>query len=429
MSRLSAFLYGIGLALYHLSIRLASPFNAKARAWVRGRRGVLSKLRAEATSLEGCVWFHCASLGEFEQGRPIIERLKSERPDIPILVTFFSPSGFEVRKDYPVADLVTYLPAATGRNARRFLHIVKPRVAVFIKYEYWLPYLRQMARQRVPLVVASSVFQKAHWLFKWYGRAIENELKHAHRIFVQNHESWKSISDRGFSNVSLASDTRFDRVSATVQANESDELVRRFAEGHFTLVAGSTWREEERLLRDLLEEDLPLRMVIAPHVVTRENVQRLRRWFPSALLYSEGDVRPGERVLIVDNVGLLSKLYRYGSLALVGGGFSGKLHNILEPAAFALPVVFGPKFHGYPEAVEMIGLGAGYPVNGITDLKRVIHRFISEPDSLSSAGREAQSFIEGNTGGTESIVGEIMGCIGSSAGHKSALDQVDEFGH
>lgn len=410
---MTSLLYRFSLKLYHLSIRLAALRNPKARKWVRGRRHVFKTLRQHAQDLEGCVWFHCASLGEFEQGRPIIEALVAERPAVPVLVTFFSPSGYDVRKNFAGATLVTYLPASSSLNARCFLRIVKPRVAVFIKYEFWYHYLVALRRSGIPLIVASANFRTDHWLFSRYAGFIARELTKATAIYAQNAESWKRLSEAGFENARLAADTRFDRVLATVTAGEEDDHVRHFTGTHFTLIAGSTWPDDEKLLVKLAEALPAIKMVIAPHEVRPDNLVRLRRLFGEAsALYSEGvDGSYDARILIIDNVGILAKIYHHGQVAYIGGGFSGRLHNILEPAAFGLPVIFGPKFDRFPEAVEMIGIGAGYTVKTADDLKRIVERFVRDPKALQACAEEARQFVISNVGGTSPVVEEITAVL------------------
>jgi 3-deoxy-D-manno-octulosonic-acid transferase len=408
----TALIYRFSLKLYHLSIRLAALRTRKARAWIRGRKHVFNLLASRREELSGCVWFHCASLGEFEQGRPIIEALRTERPGIPILVTFFSPSGYEVRKHYSGATLVTYLPASSSRNARHFLRLVNPSVAVFVKYEFWYHYLVALRRLQVPLIIASANFRTKHWLFKRYASFIANELKAVRSIYAQNPESWKRLSDAGFTNAVLATDTRFDRVMATVAAEEGDALVDQFTRGRFTLIAGSTWPDDERLLAEI---DVPhsMRLIIAPHEVTRNNILRLRKLFDArTVLYSDGpEAYLQARIMIIDNVGILAKVYRYGSVAYVGGGFSGRLHNVLEPAAFGLPVIFGPKFSGFPEAVELIGIGVGYTVKDSQELKRLVDRFATNASALQAVAREARQFVASSSGGTAPVVEDILSCL------------------
>lgn len=413
MRAISALLYRFGVKLYHLSIAVAVPWNKRARKWIIGRRGVFTDLERSANDLRGCIWFHCASLGEFEQGRPIVDQLIREHPKRPILITFFSPSGFEVRKAYEGAH-VSYLPKASTRNAKRFLEIVQPLVAVFIKYEFWYHYFVALQRESIPVILSSANLRPNHWLFRWYGRFILDKLRNAHRIFVQNQDSWKHLAAKGFSNLTLAPDTRFDRVAATAQAGEDDPIVQRFAEGSFILMAGSTWQPDEKILVQLVQANQELKLVIAPHIVSRDNVERVRHAFgESTTLYSEPTLE-NARVLIIDNIGILARIYRYGTLAYVGGGFSGKLHNVLEPAAFGLPTVFGPRFSNFPEAIELIGIGAGFPVSDGNELASVVGRFMQDQDFLKKSSAEAGRFVEDNTGGTQAVFQEIISLINKS---------------
>ncbi|MDR2936661.1 MAG: 3-deoxy-D-manno-octulosonic acid transferase, partial [Rikenellaceae bacterium] len=343
------FFYNIGIEAMVLGIRIAMPFSRKARLWCRGRKGVFRDMASRIDPSVPTAWFHAASLGEFEQGRPVIDAFRKAYPAYKILITFFSPSGYEVRKDFAGADYVFYLPADTPRNVRQFLRIVRPRVAMFIKYEFWANYLRLLRKSDARVYIISAIFRKDSVFFKPWGSFYRRLPDCFDQIFVQDKESVGLLEKIGIRNVTVAGDTRFDRVySIASQAREIPEIAAFAASGGKVLVAGSTWPPDEELLLELAHKYTDLKFIIAPHEIESERIDRFiaaaRR---PALRYSqltpESDLA-GAGILFIDTIGMLSSVYGYGHLAYIGGGFGAGIHNILEAATYGLPLVFGPNY-------------------------------------------------------------------------------------
>jgi len=377
-----------------------------------GRRSVFSQLRKGITKKEQWIWFHCASLGEFEQGRPVMDRLREERPGTGILLTFFSPSGYEVRKDYPGADLVCYLPFDFPWNVKKFISLVKPRMAVFVKYEFWRHYLKTVAHRGIPLYGISVIIRENHPFLKWYGRSYRKVLHCFDHLFVQDEDSKKRLARMGITRVSVAGDTRFDRVADIAGQAKRIEWVERFASGSKILVAGSTWPpDEEMLLKYLHEEKNPWKWIVAPHEIHEQHIRNiLEQSLVPACRYSKaGETNPEAcRLLVIDNIGMLSSLYRYASLAYVGGGFGRGIHNVLEAAVYGIPVVFGPRYRPFREAVELVKRGGGFAVNNYSELKTRFNILASQPETITSSGKAAVTFVRESAGATEKIVGKLL---------------------
>jgi len=362
--------YYIGLQFYSLIIQFYSLFNKKARQFVKGRKGVFSKIANEINPDQPVVWFHCASLGEFEQGRPLIEKVKKEHPAYQILLSFFSPSGYEVRKNYNIADSVVYLPLDGLKNARKFYQLVNPDKVFFVKYEFWYFYLKEAQKRDIPAYLVSAIFRENQVFFRPYGKWYRNILKYFTHIFVQNENSKRILLENNITNVSISGDTRFDRVREIAEGTCKIPLAKEFVGDKKVLIAGSTWRKDEELLIRYMEEtDLDLKMIIAPHEVHESNIQRLVRAFSrkNVICFSEADLETVNEadVLVIDSVGMLSSLYQYGTIAYIGGGFGKGIHNILEPATFGLPVFFGPNYQKFKEAVDLIELGGTFQLISI----------------------------------------------------------------
>ncbi len=404
--------YDWGLAVYLAAIRVASLFSAKAREWVDGRRGweenLVGNLALKFAKPGKRIWIHCASLGEFEQGRPLIEALRQEYADANILLSFFSPSGYEVRKDYIGADHVCYLPADTPSNAVRFLDIVRPDLAVIVKYEFWLHVLTGMFLRDVPVILVSALFRPGQFFFRSYGRRWLEILRGFRHIFAQDESSWNLLNQHGITRCSVAGDTRVDRVAALAAEDKRIPVIEAFAEDAHLLIAGSTWPKDEALLAGLWKSGIPAgwKMVIAPHQIAGPGLKRLEEMFPEPVLrYSAAEPQfvGRYRILIIDNVGMLSALYRYGRIAYIGGGFGAGIHNTLEPMAFGLPVIFGPKFRKFREAVTLVGTGGAISVHNAAALQAAFHHFAS-PAGLEQAAAATADYIAQNRGATSKIM-------------------------
>ena len=412
--------YNIFLLFLKAGIYTGSFFNKKAKLAVRGRKNILDDLRKAIPLNSQLIWMHCASLGEFEQGRPVIEELKKKYPDYKLLLTFFSPSGYEVQKNYAGADWIFYLPFDGARTAKEFLEITKPRLAIFVKYEYWYYYLKKIKYRKIPLLLISALFRKDMSFFKPYGSLQRKMLTRFDHVFVQNNSSKQLLDSIGISkNVSVAGDTRFDRVSVIAEKQEKVPAIEYFLNGKKALVAGSTWPEDESLLQKAINNlnNPDIKLVLAPHELSAAHIESLRGLFPGSVLYSElGPVNHysvEKTVLIIDNYGLLSKLYRYAFITYVGGGFrKSGIHNVLEAAVFDKIVLFGPEYPKYYEAVELVRTGGAISFtnqdkNGRM-LTELIQALISDEKEYRFRSKAAGDFVRSNRGATQKIVGYIQ---------------------
>lgn len=402
--------YNIVIFTYTGIIHIASLFNQKARLWVKGRRDWYRKL-VKIINPEGkLVWVHCASLGEFEQGRPVIEKLKSEEPDLKILLTFFSPSGYEIRKNYSLADYVLYLPADFPRNARRFIAATNPAYVIFIKYEFWNNYISTLFRNKIPVFLVSGIFRKKQIFFRWYGTFFRKLLEMFTHIFVQNEESFELLQNIGIESVTLAGDTRFDRVSQIGSAAKDLPLIERFRDDEKLFLAGSSWKADEEIIAQYINSD-PGRMkwVFAPHEIDNANIERIEKLFGvRTIRYSQLDSDSSDsRVLIIDNIGMLSSIYRYAFIAAIGGGFGKGIHNILEAATWSIPVVFGPNFKKFTEATEMIKVGAARTFSNYTEFEKIISNWLSDNDQYINNASSAGAYVKSKIGATELIINEM----------------------
>jgi 3-deoxy-D-manno-octulosonic-acid transferase len=398
-------LYNIGIFFYNVLISVFALFNHKARLFKDGRKNLFSNL--EKTMIPGhrYTWFHFASLGEFEQGRPVVEKLKSSYPDRKIIITFFSPSGYEIRKNYALADAVFYLPVDTKSNAKRFLDIVKPELAIFTKYEFWHHYFNELKINHIPLFLISGIFRSDQLFFKSYGRFYRNMLKNITHLFVQNEESVRLLKSIGITDVSLSGDTRFDRVAENAMTTAKNETIELFTAGAPVFIAGSTWPQDETLIASLIKKYPDWKVIIAPHEVAQSHIQQIEQLFPEAVKYSvfKDYSETISQVLIIDNIGLLSSLYQYGKVCYIGGGFGAGIHNTLEAAAFGLPVIFGPNYHKFQEAKDLIDLKAAISINTIEALEHAFQLFAAQEDS----GRAAKNYVNQKKGATAQILKTI----------------------
>lgn len=405
-------MYRTFVFLYPLFIRLAALWNPKAREWIRGRKGLSAALAARfRDETRPVAWFHCASLGEFEQGRPLIEGLRRTHPGTCILLTFFSPSGLEASKNYSGADHILYLPMDSPIRARQFMDAVKPTLAVFIKYEFWHYYLSELHRRRIPTLLASAVFRADQPFFRWYGGFWRRMLNDFSCVFVQDQASLDLLAGLGLGErVRLSGDTRFDRVlEITAAAGPDLSPALAFAQGAPVVVAGSTWDEDEKELAHFVRTHPNIRFIIAPHEISKDHIRAIQHAFPESVPYST--YRPGShaRCLIIDNIGMLSRLYRLATVTYVGGGFGGDgVHNVLEAAVWGKPVVFGPIYDKYREATELIKAGGGFAAGNTLELEECFRRLLDHPADLTRAGQSARTYVERKAGATGRILGYIQ---------------------
>ena len=422
-------LYNIAIWFYALAVRIVAFFNPKVRLMWQGEREAYAKIGAGLVDGDRVVWVHAASLGEFEQGRPLIEKLKRENPEYKILLTFFSPSGYEVRKNYAGADVIAYLPLDTPRNARRFVELVKPEKVVFVKYEFWLNYLAELRFRGIETYIISAIFRPNQVFFKWYGGIFREGLKAFKMLFVQNEESKELLKGIGVENVMVAGDTRFDRVADIAAAAKKLEIVERFvgmrneelgmkneeANSPFSifhsqfpiLVVGSSWGPDEDLLvRYINERAGRMKMIIAPHEVHEERIKELTSKLTckyalyTKILNSQLSTLNSFDVLVVNTIGVLSSVYQYGQVAYIGGGFGVGIHNTLEAAAWGMPVVFGPNYHKFQEAKELIECGAGQSIKNYEECARALDEFFVKNEVASKAAAE---YVASHTGATDLI--------------------------
>lgn len=410
-------LYHLFIRLYPLMARLAALFNPKAAKWVKGRAGIFQQLQqAFAAEKRPVVWVHCASLGEFEQGRPLIEALKQTHAHCAVLLTFFSPSGYEVQKNYAQADYVFYLPMDGPRNAARFLSIARPRLILFIKYEFWFYYLKEAFKRQLPLLLVSGIFRDDQPFFKWYGGFHRGMLRYFSHFFVQTPRAAALLNSAGISQVTVSGDTRFDRVLQIAQGFTDIPAIAGFCAGKTVFVAGSTWTDDDEELDHYVNLHEDYRFIIAPHDIGEERLLECERLYKHAVRYSTylGLLQSGVPVdaintLIIDNIGMLSRLYHYATVCYVGGGFGGDgIHNILEAAVYYKPVVFGPVYDKYIEGVEMIEAGGAFSVADALELEAVFDRLVSDAACYGPAADAAGNYVAQKTGATATVLRYIQ---------------------
>jgi 3-deoxy-D-manno-octulosonic-acid transferase len=410
-------MYNIAIALYAFAVHLVSPFNKKAGKMLDGQKKTFPLLEKAIDKDALYIWFHAASLGEFEQGRPLMEKIKKEKPEYKILLTFFSPSGYEVKKDYSGADVVCYLPFDFSRNAARFLDLVCPVMAVFIKYEFWKNYLCRLKKRNIPVYIISAIFRPNQIFFRWYGKTYRNVLKNFSWFFLQDIQSKELLKKLNIrNNISISGDTRFDRVrEISLQQQEIsqiDTFRAKAPDKSFTLIAGSTWEKDEAIILPYFNATPEMKLIIAPHKVSEEHIQaiisKLERPSVRYSNYQTGEI-PEASCLIIDCVGLLSSIYRYGDVAYIGGGFGAGIHNVLEAAVYGIPVLFGPNHHKFREAIELIRCGGGFSITGAGMFARRMDAFSAYTTLLQEAGKHAKEYVEGNIGATNKIYEKILG--------------------
>lgn len=423
-------IYNLFIRLYVLAIRTASLWNPKAKEWISGRKNLFEELKKKISSSDKTIWFHCASAGEFEQAKPVIEEVKRIYPSHKIVVSFFSPSGYSVAKKYQYADVITYLPADTSKNAKQFVELIRPDLVVFVKYEYWYHHLSAVAFHHIPLIMVSAIFRKEQLFFQWYGKFYRQMLFLFRQMFVQDKASLELLRTNGIQHCSLSGDTRFDRVKKITGDFSEVPLLKEFTGENKVIVAGSTWEGDEEILSSYAKDN-PVKIVIAPHEIKKDHILKLQQAFPDCILYSEvknllahnkvqtnsiwntineqqeKDLQKrlaGAKTLIIDGMGLLSRLYNYATITYVGGGFKSGIHNTLEAVVYGKPVLFGPKYQKFKEARDLIAQGAAYSVTNAEELKTKMDHFLNDPSELSKAGTAAKNYVEKNTGATQKIL-------------------------
>ena len=408
-------MYSLAIYLYMFAVGIAAIFNKRARQLAVGHRKAFFQLKRQVRKGERYVWFHAASLGEFEQGRPLMERLRREHPELKILLTFFSPSGYEVRKDWEGADVICYLPLDTPAHARLFFHFVRPECLFLIKYEFWQNYLRRCKKLGIPVYSVSSIFRPDQIYFRWYGRGYAKVLSTVTHFFVQNETSRELLASLGYtSNVTVVGDTRFDRVLDIRDAAKPLPLVERFAQDHTVFVAGSSWPPDEALFIPWLKRRATpgLRLIIAPHLIGEDHLRDIESQLDGfrVLRYSratEENVEAAD-VLIIDCFGLLSSIYRYGQLAMVGGGFGAGIHNIPEAAVYGIPVLIGPNNQNFREARYLLDAGACFEVHDANDFTAQADRLLTDADAYRRAAEAARRYISDNSGATDVIYRHVF---------------------
>ena len=410
-------MYNLIIYLYLLGVAVYSRFNEKVRKMWRGERDAFRILREQVDPSAKYVWFHAASLGEFEQGRPLMELIRRKQPEYKILLTFFSPSGYEVRKNYKGADIICYLPLDTITNARRFLRTIRPVKAFFIKYEFWYNYLHILKHRGVPVYSVSSIFRPDQVFFKWYGRQYGRVLNCFTHFFVQNELSRQLLANIGIHDVTVVGDTRFDRVLQIKELARQLPVVEHFLSGESphspqqkVFVAGSSWPPDEEIFIRYFKEHTDWKLIIAPHVIGEDHLQQIERLLEGrrVVRYTQAEQTPQllatpADVLMIDCFGLLSSIYHYGQVAYVGGGFGVGIHNVLEAAVWGVPVVFGPNNERFQEAQGLKASGGGFAIGGYDDFAALMEQFSNEPACLDNAGQQAGRFVEGLAGATQKI--------------------------
>ena len=421
-------MYSLAIYLYMLGIILVSPFHRKARAMFKGRLKTYLTLRRKVDKSKRYVWFHAASLGEFEQGRSLMERFRSQHPEYQILLTFFSPSGYEVRKNYEGADIICYMPVDTRLNAIRFLRLVRPVMAFFIKYEFWSNFLHILKHRNIPTYSVSSIFREDQVFFKWYGRSYANVLKCFTRFFVQNEESKRLLESIGIKDVDVVGDTRFDRVLQIKEAAKHLPICEAFRNGvagsdsaassekasrldYKVFVAGSSWPPDEEIFIRFFNEHKDWRLLIAPHVIAEEHLKLILSLLKDKKVVRYTQTTPEEAakadVLIIDCFGLLSSMYNYGDVAYVGGGFGVGIHNTLEAAVWNMPVIFGPNNKKFQEAQGLLKSGGGFEINDYEDFEGLMSKLMNDEAYLKQSGDEAGAFVASLSGATDKILAKV----------------------
>lgn len=406
--------YNIFIKLYPIIAKIISTKNTKAKLWIEGRKNLFAELEQTfQNNNKYIVWMHCSSLGEFEQGRPVLEKLKFIYPNYQFLLTFFSPSGYEVQKKYAHADWIFYLPMDSKQNAQKFLNIVQPKLILFVKYEFWYYYLTEIRNKKIPLLLLSASFRKSQPFFKWYGNMYREMLACFTYIFVQDKSCAALLNNIGFTeNITIAGDTRFDRVIEIANQLNGIEIIEQFIDKNITIVAGSTWSEDDEALDHFANTHPNIKFIIAPHQIEEERIQECLKLYKKSVLFSQlknDNINFSDyNVLIIDNVGMLSKLYKYATISFVGGAFGNDgVHNVLEAAVYGKPVVFGPEYDKYREAVELIENNGGISIDNALELEEIFEKLLSDNNFYREIANNAAKFVTSKSGATKKIVAYV----------------------
>lgn len=404
-------LYNLIVLIVSAVLSIVALIHPKLALFVAGRKETISILKQNISKTDKVIWIHAASLGEYEQGLPILEELKLNWPTYKIVLTFFSPSGFEVKKNTPAADVVCYLPMDTKQNVKAFLNAVHPQLAIFIKYEIWPNYLTSLKQRAIPILLISAIFKENQVYFKWYGSFMRKALSNFTHFFVQNESSKKLLNKLGHKNVTLAGDTRFDRVAKIAVRNNSLDFMQLFKQEKFCFVAGSTWPEDEKIIVDYINQNaLPIKFVIAPHTIKAKHIETLKKVIKKpTICYSQLlDNNPkNHEVLIIDTIGLLTKIYSYANVAYVGGGFATGLHNTLEPAVFGIPVIIGPEYSGFVEAESLVKLKGLLSIKNAAQFQKQVNCCFEDENFSKKTGKVNADYIKMSKGATQKIIGKI----------------------
>jgi len=401
------FFYNLLTHIASYFLKVIGLFNPKMKLFVNGRKNVFQKLQEAIATTDKTIWIHCASLGEFEQGLPIIEQLKKQYLNHKIVVSFFSPSGYEVKKNSPIADVIVYLPLDTRTNANRFLHVVHPDIAIFVKYEFWPNYLAELKHRNIKTLLVSGIFREDQAFFKSYGKWMQNSLQSFDHFFVQNEASKILLNNIQFKNVTVAGDTRFDRVSEILKRDNSLDFIQTFKQDKITIVYGSSWSDDENIYLDYLNSSKNIKHIIAPHDIKPHKIEKLKNSITkSVLLFSEKEGKNPEEydVLIIDTIGLLTKIYSYSDIAYVGGAFKTGLHNTLEPAVFGVPVIIGPEFQKFQEAIDLVDRKGILTVSNKEMYTAVINKFVDSEQYRLTTGKINSNYIHQQAGSTTKIL-------------------------
>ncbi len=404
------FLYNIAVFIAHFLLKMIALFHKKIHLFMLGREETFSKLTLEIAKKDQTIWFHCASLGEFEQGRPIIEKIKSQFPNYKIVLTFFSPSGYEVRKNYAFADVVTYLPLDTENNAIKFLELVHPTMVVFVKYEFWPNILKQLKKQKIETILVSGIFRENQTFFKTYGGWMRNSLKAFSHFFVQNKASLKLLQQIHIDHVTLSGDTRFDRVFEITQQDNHVQFIEDFIQNNYTLVAGSTWPKDEKYLVNYINFHASEneKFIIAPHNVNEKTISELKNAIQkTTTLFSDEIKNNLAQVFIVDTIGILTKIYSYADVAYIGGGLENGIHNILEPATFGVPLIIGPNYNKFQEAIDLVKINACEVIHDNDELNNHLSKLFKDKNYRNEKGIISKNYIVENIGATNLILNYI----------------------
>lgn len=396
------FLYNIFIHIYILALNLISPFNKKVKTMLKGGKECFDRLQ-NLNSEDKVAWFHCASLGEFEQGRPLIEEVKKQFPEYKILLSFYSPSGYESKKDYALADYVVYLPNDTKSNAKKFVKKVNPDLIFFIKYEFWYNYISALKGRR--LFQVSLILRQNQYFFSWYGKWFAKQLKNFEHFFVQNQQTANLLNKIGYKNVTISGDTRFDRVMTIANNAKSFTEIEKFCEGNQKIIlAGSSWLADEKIIQQAVK-NLDIKLIIAPHVVGENHINEIQQLFPEAILYSElANNDKKSNILIINCIGILSNLYQYCDIAYIGGGFGVGIHNTLEAATFGKPICFGTNYHKFQEAIDLINLKAAYSISNQEELKQVLETLLNNEKIYNQSAEASKDYVKTKIGACKKII-------------------------